>query len=137
MTVQEAMKTLKDRGAVEDVGRGVMKEAIKRAMMDQAGVFIPDFVININKGELVPEALRNDPNIKFDSQFSAMESHCKAWCKVEDYCKCWGKCTDSAIKPALFERTSPADMAITNFEALAKSILTDSEIAELKRLKIL
>ena len=137
MEIRKALKQLREKGAMSELGQSVAKEAIKRAMLSQVGVLVPDFVINISKGELVPEALRGDPNIKFDSQFHAKESHCKAWCKVEDYCKCWGKCTDDKINPGIFERTTIAESIVTDFEALAKVQFNEEEIAELRTLGII
>lgn len=137
--LSELFKSLNDKTKLQEIGSSVVREAIKRSILANAGLEIADVQLNIKKGELVPLGLRNDPEIKMDSNFIATSDHCKAWCKVEDYCKCWGKCTDDMfLEPGFFVRTE-LDQPLN--EEFVKNIIgkrfSDKEIATLKTLKII
>lgn len=139
VNISKLLKELKNKSRLHEIGSAVVRNSVKRAILNKVGIEVADVQLVIKKGEVVPLALRNDPNIKMNPQFIAASDHCKAWCKVEDYCKCWGKCTDeSYLEPGFYVRNE-LDQPLS--QELVQNVLgtrfTSEEMDLLKELKII
>jgi hypothetical protein len=97
-TISKYLRILEDERRLKEIGKDVVRDSIRRAMMEKIGVRDDDVALVLKKGDRVPVSMRNEPEIVIDRRGNAAADWCKAWCKGGDWGgNCWGKCTEAVL----------------------------------------
>lgn len=132
-----AIRTLQDKRKLEQIGSKVVKDSIRRSVLERLDVRDDDVMLVLKKGDLVPASLREESEMKLDSKGLAAADWCKSWCKGGDWGgKCWGKCKGDTLpmEAGFYAKTDFAKLSQGRVIALlVEQKFTPAEIEVLKK----